>query len=69
VGALQVTNQIAKMPVKEIRRKDNSFFMMLALPFVMLSVATKNDGNMMKNGQEQRGKSDGAPSRSLAGSL
>ena len=36
---------------------------------VFLSAATKIDGNMMKNGQEQRGKRDGAPSRSLAGSL
>jgi endonuclease YncB( thermonuclease family) len=34
----------------------------------LVSVATKIDGNMMKNGQEQRGKRDGAPSRSLAGS-
>jgi endonuclease YncB( thermonuclease family) len=34
----------------------------------LVGVATKIDGNMMKNGQEQRGKRDGAPSRSLAGS-
>ena len=33
-----------------------------------LSTATKNDGNIMKNGQERRGKDSGAPSRSLASS-
>ena len=32
-------------------------------PFV--STVKKNDGKINKNGQEQRGKNDGAPSRSL----
>ena len=33
-----------------------------------LSADKKNDGKMSENGQEQRGRNDGAPSRSLAGS-
>ncbi|MGD9247975.1 MAG: hypothetical protein PVI60_08455 [Desulfobacteraceae bacterium] len=33
-----------------------------------LSTDTENDGKMIKNGQEQRGKVYGAPSRSLASS-
>jgi hypothetical protein len=31
-----------------------------------VSTDSENDGKMIKNGQEQRGKVDGAPSRSLA---
>jgi hypothetical protein len=31
-----------------------------------VSTAAKNDGKINKNGQEQRGRNDGAPSRSLA---
>jgi hypothetical protein len=33
-----------------------------------LSTDKENDGKMRENGQEQRGRNDGAPSRSLAGS-
>ena len=36
--------------------------------YKIVSTATKNDGNIMKNGQERRGKDSGAPSRSLASS-
>jgi hypothetical protein len=35
---------------------------------VAMSTVTKNDGKISKNGQERRGKNDGAPSRSLASS-
>ena len=31
-----------------------------------MSTDKENDGNMRENGQEQRGREDGAPSRSLA---
>ena len=31
-----------------------------------LSTGTENDGKKRENGQEQRGREDGAPSRSLA---
>jgi hypothetical protein len=31
-----------------------------------MSMATKNDGKMKRNRQEQRGREDGVPSRSLA---
>ena len=33
-----------------------------------MSMDKENDGKMRENGQEQRGRKDGAPSRSLAGS-
>jgi cold shock CspA family protein len=33
-----------------------------------MSMVTKNDGKMRENRQEQRGRDDGAPSRSLASS-
>ncbi len=56
----------AAKPCREQQKVMNPFDILFY--FLILSVATKNDGKMRKNGQEQRGKDDGAPSRSLAGS-